>query len=380
IAQSSPKKKPDVDDNTMPAATTKRPRIRLVFDSISYLQQFFEERLILKFITALSSILRDAGVTAMFTFSVSPSADPAQSNLVNSASSMLDGVIEMKLEEERGSITRSIRLLAIRGHPNTPTWIQFKIGDNGLLTFEAPFPENPTVTCELCGKLIKGTALMYLDKSFDNSTCLDTYKKLSSIYGTAISPSAGLPSDVVNLHFFFIDIVGLSDPSLSVKRQMEKIAVLNNLVRSCSAFKSVSKDKKIVLPTGDGMAIGFLLNAELPLQLSIQPHKLLKSYNELRRTEDKLGARIGISSGHVFIHDDINGNQNVWGPGIILARRVMDLGDNLHILLEGNMAKGLMELKDEYRTCIRELRDYRIKHGQTIKIFSAYSDDFGNPE
>jgi hypothetical protein len=174
--------------------------------------------------------------------------------------------------------------------------------------------------------------------------------------------------------------VGLSDPSLSVKRQLEKISTLNRLVRSCSAYKSVPRDKKIVLPTGDGMAIGYLLNAELPLLLSIQLHKLMKSYNERKSPEDRLGARIGISSGHVFIHDDINENQNVWGPGIILARRVMDLGDNLHILVEGNMARALIDLKDEYRLSMKELKDYRIKHGQVIKVFSAYSDDFGNPE
>ena len=126
------------------------------------------------------------------------------------------------------------------------------------------------------------------------------------------------------------------------------------------------------------MAIGYLLNAELPLQLSIQLHKQLRSYNELKKSEYRLGVRIGLSSGHVFIHNDINENQNVWGPGIILARRVMDLGDNLHILVEGDMARGLMALKDEYKKCIRELCDYKIKHGQTIKIFSAYSNEFGS--
>lgn len=139
-------------------------------------------------------------------------------------------------------------------------------------------------------------------------------------------------------------------------------------------------DKKIILPTGDGMAVGFLINPELPLQLSIQLHRQLRAFN-LRTTSDKaVGVRIGLSSGPVFVVSDINKNQNVWGPGIILARRVMDLGENGHILLTDNIAEALMNLKDEYREVIRPISTgYKIKHGQRIKLYSAYSQDFGNP-
>jgi hypothetical protein len=82
----------------------------------------------------------------------------------------------------------------------------------------------------------------------------------------------------------------------------------------------------------------------------------------------------------VFIVNDVNNNQNIWGPGIILARRVMDVGDGSHILIEGSMAESLMALEDKYRTMIKFLGNYQIKHGQVIKMYSAYSDDFGNPE
>jgi hypothetical protein len=92
------------------------------------------------------------------------------------------------------------------------------------------------------------------------------------------------------------------------------------------------------------------------------------------------GIRIGLSSGAVFIVNDIKGNQNVWGPGIIiLARRVMDIGDNMHILISENMADSLIALRDEYRAIIKAIGEYSIKHSQTIKLYSAYSDEFGNP-
>ena len=41
----------------------------------------------------------------------------------------------------------------------------------------------------------------------------------------------------------------------------------------------------------------------------------------------------------MFVVNDIKDNQNVWGPGIILARRVMDIGDSLHILLADRLVR-----------------------------------------
>jgi len=128
------------------------------------------------------------------------------------------------------------------------------------------------------------------------------------------------------------------------------------------------------------MAIGFLLNPELPLELSIQLHKELRTYNTDKPAEEKIDVRIGLASGLVFMVPDMNNNQNVWGPGIILARRVMDVGGGGHILLVDKLAEELIALKDEYRRTIRPISEaYKIKHGQTIKIYSAFSNEFGNP-
>jgi class 3 adenylate cyclase len=207
---------------------------------------------------------------------------------------------------------------------------------------------------------------------------METYRRLTMLYGSDISET-GLPSQVVNMNFFFIDIVGLSNPSLSVKKQIDKIEILNKLMGLCDAIAK-AKEKKIVLPTGDGMAIGFFMSPESPLQLAIQLHSKLKTYNRGKSDGDMLGVRIGLGSGPVFIVNDINGNQNVWGPGIILARRVMDVGDNSHILLSGTMAESLITLKDEYKMMLKPIGDYQIKHGQTIHLYSAYSQEFGNSE
>ena len=121
-----------------------------------------------------------------------------------------------------------------------------------------------------------GQPVLDSELSFDSQACLETYKKLAGIYGSNIS-EIGLASEVVNVNFFFIDIVSLSDPSLSVKKQIERIGNLNKMIGSCETYVNTPKDK-IIVPTGDGMAIGFLFNPQSPFQLSLELHRKLKVY------------------------------------------------------------------------------------------------------
>jgi KaiC/GvpD/RAD55 family RecA-like ATPase/class 3 adenylate cyclase len=361
--------------------TTKK--ICVVVDSLTHLLAIFNQEDVLQFVNALSFLLKEVEATAIFvlTTSSSPSTSSTSTtndNFTNRLGSIFDGILEMKFEDDKSSsIIRSIRLLSIRGIHHIPAWITFKIDHNGKITFSSD--QLSEFTCALCKAPILDTPVIYSELTF-HSHHVDLYKKLLGVYGSNIS-EFGLPEGVISANFFFIDIVGLSDPSLSVRKQIEKIERLNNLINSCDAFKKIT-EKKIILPTGDGMAIGFMLNPELPLQLSIQLHKELDRYNHSKKIseEDILGVRIGLATGPVFIVSDINNNQNIWGPGIILARRVMDLGDSGHILIADILAEQLIALKDEYRVMINPIGNYRIKHGQTIKMYSAYSQDFGNPD
>jgi hypothetical protein len=187
-----------------------------------------------------------------------------------------------------------------------------------------------------------------------------------------------IPLNLIYAHFFFVDIVGLSDPVISVKKQIKKIEALNSLISSCEVFKNTDPNLMLVLPTGDGMAIGFLQGPELPLMLAMELHKKLSTYNKGKSPEETLRMRIGMNDGPVYVVKDVQGNQNVWGPGIILARRVMDIGDDGHILLSPRMAETLRELSDEYKVLIKPLHDFTIKHGQTLLLYSVYGSGIGN--
>ncbi len=346
---------------------------RIVLDSLTDLVARFSNEAVQKFVVELYDFLKANNAVALFTITGSPAAAE-----VDTLGSLLDGIIQLRMDDSSDEVQRSARLLSLKTAHNVPKWVRFQIKEDGKLQFvQDSKVSQADLVCKLCNGPIIGAVANAGSESLFHPHCLDTYRKLGDIYGSHVLYA--LQPGVVNANFFFIDIVGLSNPLLSVERQIGKIEDLNALINSCDAYSKVPKDKKIVLPTGDGMAVGFLINPELPLQLSIQLHHKLHTFNAKATSDKAIGVRIGLSSGPVFVVSDINNNQNVWGPGIILARRVMDLGDDGHILLADNIAEALMNLKDDYRKVIRPISmGYKIKHGQQLKLYSAYSQDFGN--
>jgi len=148
-----------------------------------------------------------------------------------------------------------------------------------------------------------------------------------------------VPENIIHASFFFTDIVGLSDPTLSTDSQTSKIKALNQCITKCNTFRNTSEKEKIVLPTGDGMLIGFFNGLEKPLKLAKELQEEIKQCNNDKLQNEQVLIRIGCHSGEVFAMDDLQGNRNIWGPGTILARRVMDAGDAGHILMTSSMAE-----------------------------------------
>ncbi len=186
---------------------------------------------------------------------------------------------------------------------------------------------------------------------------------------------------LIEAHFFFVDIVGLSDPTMPTRDQIRKLTFLYDSIEKCRAFRSSPSKSKLILPTGDGVAIGFLQGPQLPLELAIQLHQKIARYNEGRVSSESLYVRVGIHSGPVFVIKDMKAS-NIWGPGIIIARRIMDLGDPDHILLSSHVARMLQPLAREYREYLHELGPHTFKHNQEMSVYSAYSNAgkriFGN--
>ena len=181
------------------------------------------------------------------------------------------------------------------------------------------------------------------------------------------------------LHWFFIDIVASSNPNLSVKSQARKINVLNTLIEKTNTVKKENLELLSILPTGDGMAIGFPDSPEKPLHLGIELHKALRKFNKSQKEKDRIIIRIGIDTGPVYFMRGIKDGQIFWGPGLIMAKRVMDLCGPNQIFASERIAKDLRNLSQENKLTMHPIEDkYEIKHGEQLTIYNIFGKDFGN--
>ena len=162
-----------------------------------------------------------------------------------------------------------------------------------------------------------------------------------------------------------------SDPKVTVDDQARKIIELNKLIQRTTTFRNREHVSTTILPTGDGNAIGFKDNPEKPLLLAIELHKAINEYNIHQPPKRKIDVRIGLSTGPVYKIRDLLGNHNFWGPGIIYARRVMDLGRPKSILANDILANSAQKLRPEFKKLLHLIGNYPIKH-EVIPIYNVY--------
>jgi len=179
-------------------------------------------------------------------------------------------------------------------------------------------------------------------------------------------------------HWFFTDIVGSANPTVLVKDQARKVWALNQLLGRTETFSQKNPDSDVMQITGDGMVIGFADYPEKPLNLAIELQKIISKYNQGRKGKDRLNIRVGIDTGPVYFVKDVSGKDNFWGPGIIMARRVMDLARPMQILASSRIANDISKLSPEYKSMMHAIGEYKIKHGEKLSIFNIYGEGWGN--
>lgn len=174
-----------------------------------------------------------------------------------------------------------------------------------------------------------------------------------------------------NVTVLFIDIVGFA--KLPVNQQRVTLKDLLKAVRSTDEYQRVNAaDNLLRLPTGDGMALVFLNTT--PVAPACCAKNICKA---LRSGSRSCGIRMGIHSGPVYRDQDINDKPNVTGDGINLAQRVMNCGDDGHILLSASVAEFLKAF-DDWAEQIHDLGDVKVKHDKEMHIFNLYGEGFGN--
>jgi TolB-like protein/Tfp pilus assembly protein PilF len=168
-----------------------------------------------------------------------------------------------------------------------------------------------------------------------------------------------------------MDLVGYTTLLLDEQRQYQE--QLTEIVRGTEQVRNAKKTGKLIrLPVGDGMALVFFDSPEAPVRCAIEISKKLKEYPHLK-------LRMGIHSGPIHEVRDVNDRTNVAGAGINLARRVMDCGDDGHILLSKRVAEDIGQSR-YWRSYLHDLGECAVKHGVPIFLVNFHGADFGNPE
>ncbi len=172
-------------------------------------------------------------------------------------------------------------------------------------------------------------------------------------------------------HVLMMDVVEYS--TLLITEQSRVMSELKRIVRSTTRFQQTEAEGKLVcVPTGDGMLLVFFNEPEAPIECAMEISAAIKNHPEIR-------LRMGIHSGPVNQVVDVNERANVAGAGIDMAQRVMDCGDDGHILLSKRVADDLVPFP-RWNLHLHELGECEVKHGRKISLFNFYTDTVGKPE
>ncbi len=170
-------------------------------------------------------------------------------------------------------------------------------------------------------------------------------------------------------YIFFMDIVGYSKKTTDEQRKACKD--LGVIVKGTVQFQTANAlEKLIILPTGDGMVLGFFTYLEDALNCGVAVAKAVKSRPDLQM-------RMGVHCGPVIPMEDINGNLNISGDGINYAQRVMDAGEANHLLVS---AAVMARYDRPSYVLVNDLGDVVVKHGVILRLYSLHGSDFGNRE
>jgi formylglycine-generating enzyme required for sulfatase activity len=143
----------------------------------------------------------------------------------------------------------------------------------------------------------------------------------------------------------------------------------------------------VVLPSGDGAAIGFPFDSvpDMHLFFACELLRIVDKANKELSCEDFQGQgwcnchpgfllRCGISEGKLILYKDLNGNFNLAGDTVNMAARVMNLADAGQIFLTEKAHSQIADLIPRIEPQFRKYKQVRIKHNLRIDVYQ-YIDE-----
>jgi class 3 adenylate cyclase len=162
----------------------------------------------------------------------------------------------------------------------------------------------------------------------------------------------------------FADLVGFSKKSVPAQLAAKEAltALLQELVTP------YPKEGRVILDTGDGAAVGFLVSPEFALGLALRLRRELVAApaDALLQSKD---LRLGINLGPLKVVTDVNGQPNMVGEGINSAERIMSFAEPGQTTASRSFQEAVYYLDASFQHLFEPLGMRADKHGREHEVF-----------
>ena len=162
----------------------------------------------------------------------------------------------------------------------------------------------------------------------------------------------------------FLDITEYSRKPVSEQIQLKD--QFNTLI--AEAIRDIATNDRIILDTGDGVAINFLGDPEDALFVAMS---LRDAFAPRAGEPPRLPARIGINLGPVRLVRDLNGQPNIIGDGINVAQRVMGFAKPGQVLVSRSYFEMVSHISEGYAKLFHYEGSRTDKHVREHEIYSV---------
>jgi len=162
----------------------------------------------------------------------------------------------------------------------------------------------------------------------------------------------------------FLDIAEYSKKPVSEQIQLKDR--FNALI--AESIRDIAPNDRIILDTGDGVAVNFLGDPEDALFVAMS---LRESFAPRDAGPPHLPARIGINLGPVRLVRDLNSQPNIIGDGINVAQRVMGFAQPGQILVSRSYYEVVLHISEGYTKLFNYEGSRTDKHVREHEIYSV---------
>lgn len=162
----------------------------------------------------------------------------------------------------------------------------------------------------------------------------------------------------------FLDIVEYSRKPVAEQIQLKDR--FNALI--ADAIRDIAPADRIILDTGDGVAISFLGDPEDALFVAMS---LRDAFAPEPDAPPRFPARIGVNLGPVRLVKDLNGQPNIIGDGINVAQRVMGFAKPGQILVSRSYYEVVSHISEGYGQLFQYEGSRTDKHVREHEVYSV---------